>query len=45
MQKKAGIPVDLDKSDNVETNNKFIKEEKDNFLEKVISFLINNKQK
>lgn len=45
MQKKAGIPVDLDKSDNVETNNKFIKEEKDNFLEKVISFFINNKQK
>lgn len=45
MQKKAGIPVDLDKSDNVETNNKFIKEEKDNFLEKVISYFINNKQK
>ena len=45
MQKKAGIPVDLDKSDNVETNNKIIKEEKDNFLEKVISFFINNKQK
>lgn len=44
MQKKVGTPVDLDKSDNVETNNKFIKEEKESFLEKVISFFINNKK-
>lgn len=41
MQTKAGIPVDLEKSDNVETNNKLIKEEETNLLEKIVSFFVN----
>lgn len=41
MEAKAGIPVDLDKTDNVETETKFIKEEKRNILEVVIEFIIN----
>lgn len=41
MQKKAGIPVDLDKSDNVETSSQFIKEEETSLVEKIISFFIN----
>lgn len=40
MQKKTGTPVNLEKSDNVETNQKFIKEEKTSFIEKVVSFFI-----
>ena len=41
MQKKSGTPVDLEKSDNVETTSKFIKSEKSNFIEKVIEYFIN----
>ncbi len=41
MQKKAGTPVNLEKSDNVETNHKFIQEEKTSFIEKVVNFFIN----
>ena len=41
MQKKAGIPVDLDKSDNVETSSQFIKEEETSLVEKIIGFFIN----
>ena len=41
MQKKAGTPVDLNKSDNVETNSKFIQEEETSIIEKIISFFIN----
>ena len=41
MQKKTGTPVNLEKSDNVETNQKFIKEEKTSFIEKIVSFFIN----
>ena len=41
MQKKAGIPVDLDKSDNVETSSQFIKEEETSLVEKIIAFFIN----
>lgn len=41
MQKKSGIPVDLEKSDNVETTNKLIKEESTNFLEKIVEHFIN----
>lgn len=41
MQKKAGMPVDLNKSDNVETSSKLIQEEETSIIEKVISFFIN----
>ena len=41
MQKKAAIPVDLEKSDNVETTSKFIKEEETNIIEKIIAYFIN----
>lgn len=41
MQKKSGTPVDLDKSDNVETSSKFIQEEKTSFIEKIVSYFIN----
>lgn len=41
MQKKAGTPVDLNKSDNVETSSKFIQEEETSIIEKIISFFIN----
>lgn len=41
MQKKAGTPIELDKSDNVETENKLIKDEKTGIVEKIISFFIN----
>ena len=40
MQAKKAIPVDLEKSDNVETNYKFIKEEKVNVLEKVVAHFV-----
>lgn len=44
MQIKSGIPVDLEKSDNVETNNKFIKEDENtNIIEKIIEYFINKK--
>lgn len=41
MQKKAGTPVDLDKSDNVETSSKLIKEESSNIIDKIIEYFIN----
>ena len=41
MQKKAGTPVDLDKSDNVETSNKLIKEESSSIIDKIIEYFIN----
>ncbi|MBQ2836218.1 MAG: hypothetical protein IJE68_05235 [Clostridia bacterium] len=41
MQVKKAIPVDLEKSDNVETNNKFIKEENTNIIEKIVAYFIN----
>ena len=40
MQAKKAIPVDLEKSDNVETNYKFIKEEKVNVLEKIVAYFV-----
>lgn len=43
MQAKAGIPVDLEKSDNVETQTKLIKEEETNIIEEIISYFINKK--
>ena len=41
MQIKTALPVDLEKSDNVETTNKFIKEEETNIIEKIIAYFIN----
>ena len=41
MQIKTATPVDLEKSDNVETKNKFIKEEETNIIEKIIAYFIN----
>ena len=40
MQAKKAIPVDLEKSDNVETTYKFIKEEKVNVLEKIVAYFV-----
>ena len=41
MQTKAATPVDLEKTDNVEIQNKLIKEEETNLLEKIVRFIIN----
>ena len=41
MQKKAGTLVDLDKSDNVETNSQLIQEEETSLVEEIIKFFIN----
>ena len=41
MQKKAGTPVNLEKSDNVETNHKFIQDETSSLIDKIVSFFIN----
>lgn len=41
MQIKTATPVDLEKSDNVETTTKFIKQEKTNIIEKIIAYFIN----
>ena len=41
MQAKKGIPIELDKTDNVETEKKFIKEDNTSILEKIISYIIN----
>ena len=42
MQQKDVIPVDLEKSDNVETSNKLlVEEEKTSLLEKIVSFFVN----
>ena len=40
MQIKTAIPVDLEKADNVETKNKFIKEEETNIIEEIIEYFI-----
>ena len=41
MQKKAGVPIELNKSDNVETTSKLIKGEKVSLVDKVIEYFIN----
>ena len=41
MQTKAGIPLDLEKTDFVETKDQFIIEEKTSVIEKIVSFIIN----
>ena len=41
MQIKTAVPVDLQKADNVETKNTFIKEEETNFVEQIIEYFIN----
>ena len=41
MQKKAGTPVNLEKKDNVETNQKLIKEEKTSVIDKIVNFFVN----
>lgn len=41
MQAKAGVPLDLEKTDFVERQDKFIKEDKTSILEKIVSFIIN----
>ena len=38
MQKKAGIPIDLEKSDNVETSVKLIEDEKSSLIERIIEY-------
>ena len=44
MQVKTGTPIDLEKSDNIETETKFIKEEENSFLEKIVGFIIGIKK-
>ena len=41
MQTKVGTPVNLEKSDNVETTSKLIKEEQVSLVDKVIEYFIN----
>ena len=41
MQDKKAIPVDLEKTDHVETKNQFIKEEEINIIEEIISYFVN----
>ena len=41
MQAKAGISIDLEKSDNVEKTTKLIKEEETNIIEDIIEYFIN----
>jgi len=41
MQQKVAIPLDLEKTDHVETKNQFIKEEESNLLEDIIAYFIN----
>ena len=41
MQTKIGTPVNLEKTDNVETKTKLIKEEKVSLVDKVIEYFIN----
>ena len=40
MQKKAGIPIDLEKSDNVETSVKLIEDENSSLIERIIEYFI-----
>lgn len=41
MEAKKGTPVDLEKTDNVETEHTFIEEEETSLIEKIVSFFIN----
>lgn len=41
MQQKVAIPVDLEKTDNVETTTKLIEEEEKNIVEEIIAYFIN----
>ena len=41
MEVKTGIPINLEKSDNVETENTYIKEDETSWLEKIVSFFVN----
>ena len=41
MQIKTPTPVDLEKSDNVETKHKFMKEEETSIIEEIIEYFIN----
>lgn len=41
MQIKNATPINLEKTDNVETSTKFIKEEETNIIEKIIAYFIN----
>lgn len=40
MQTKIGTPVNLEKTDNVETKTKLIKEEKTSILEKIVKYFV-----
>lgn len=42
MQSKAGKPLDLEKTDFVETENKYIKEDKTSAAEKIVEFIIDH---
>lgn len=41
MQQKTTTPVDLEKTDSVETETKLIQEEKTSLLEKIVGFFVN----
>lgn len=41
MESKQAIPLDLEKTDNVETSTQFIQEDETSWLEKIVSFFIN----
>ena len=41
MEVKTGIPINLERTDNVETENKYIKEDETSWLEKIVSFFVN----
>ena len=40
MQTKIGTPVNLEKTDNVESKTKLIKEEKTSILEKIVEYFV-----
>lgn len=41
METKQAIPLDLEKTDNVETETQYIQEEQTSWLEKLVSFILN----
>ena len=41
MQKKEEISIELNKTDSVETQNTYIKEQNESFIEKIIEYFIN----
>ena len=41
MQQKTTTPIDLEKTDSVETETKLIQEEKTSLLEKIVGFFVN----